>query len=267
MYDRKNPESQPLAGYIDASESELTPSEESFSHAPLPVRCHRNLLILGVVLFTSAISCTLGLYLGGSLVNLDAQCATYTTHYSPVTKELSIKYQEKEFNGSFRSEDVYRQEAGPEVDEAWEALGVDYRAMVISTEQGHLSGLTSGHVQRADAYGGGFFVNVEGLHHLHCLNLMRKSLYYNYDHYKALGTHAFKNDAHILRLHVSHCLDTLRQVLMCNVDTGVLGQVWYHPEQPEAFPDFNTKHTCKNYEDIRIWAEKNQEPEPENLPP
>lgn len=45
---------------------------------------------------------------------------------------------------------------------------------------------------------------------------------------------------------------------MCNVDTGVLGQVWYDKKHPEAFPDFNTQHICKNYEDIRLWAEKNQ---------
>lgn len=100
------------------------------------------------------------------------------------------------------------------------------RAGVISPEQGRLSGLTSSHVQRTDEYGGGFFVNVEGLHHLHCLvsksllsvnaartltlqlqNLVRKSLYYNYDHYKALGMHAFKNEERILRLHV--CRDHL----------------------------------------------------------
>ncbi len=47
----------------------------------------------------------------------------------------------------------------------------------------------------------------------------------------------------------------VRQVLMCNVDTGVLGQVWYNPKAPEAFPDFNTRHKCKNYEDVRRWAE------------
>lgn len=41
---------------------------------------------------------------------------------------------------------------------------------------------------------------------------------------------------------------------MCNVDTGVLGQVWIDPKEPTAFPDFRTKHTCKNYEDIRKWA-------------
>lgn len=45
---------------------------------------------------------------------------------------------------------------------------------------------------------------------------------------------------------------------MCNVDTGVLGQVWIDPEEPTAFPDFRTKHTCKNYEDIREWAERLQ---------
>ena len=43
------------------------------------------------------------------------------------------------------------------------------RAGVIPAEEGPRSGLTSAHVQRSDRYGGGFFVNVEGLHHLHCL--------------------------------------------------------------------------------------------------
>lgn len=42
---------------------------------------------------------------------------------------------------------------------------------------------------------------------------------------------------------------------MCNVDTGVLGQVWVDPKQPTAFPDFRTKHVCKNYDEIRNWAE------------
>jgi hypothetical protein len=45
---------------------------------------------------------------------------------------------------------------------------------------------------------------------------------------------------------------------MCNVDTGVLGQVWYDKENPSAFPDFNTRHKCKNYDAIREWAELHQ---------
>jgi hypothetical protein len=45
---------------------------------------------------------------------------------------------------------------------------------------------------------------------------------------------------------------------MCNVDTAVLGQVWHDKKDPSAFPDFNTKHTCKNYDDVREWAKRLQ---------
>lgn len=62
----------------------------------------------------------------------------------------------------------------------------------------------------------------------------------------------------------AHCLDIVRQQLMCTVDIGVLGQVWWQPHDktvPEAFVDFNTKHTCRNYEAVRQWAEERQLPE------
>jgi len=58
----------------------------------------------------------------------------------------------------------------------------------------------------------------------------------------------------------AHCLDILRQQLMCAVDTGVLGQVWWNKDAPTAFPDFNTKHTCKDFEEVRRWAFERQAP-------
>ncbi|KAG9571559.1 hypothetical protein KCU79_g1, partial [Aureobasidium melanogenum] len=72
---------------------------------------------------------------------------------------------------------------------------------------------------------------------------------------------------------VTHCLDILRQQLMCTVDIGVLGQVWWQSNTmayPEAYVDFNTRHICRNFEDIRIWAENHQvpaEPLPDFLEP
>ena len=50
---------------------------------------------------------------------------------------------------------------------------------------------------------------------------------------------------------------------MCTVDVGVFGQVWYRPSPdapPAAFVDFNTNHKCRNYEDVRRWAEVRQLP-------
>lgn len=49
---------------------------------------------------------------------------------------------------------------------------------------------------------------------------------------------------------------------MCDVDTGVFGAVWYgNVSDPMPFVDFNTRHTCKNFNDVREWAMKRQTPE------
>lgn len=65
----------------------------------------------------------------------------------------------------------------------------------------------------------------------------------------------------IVSLIAAHCLDILRQELMCTVDSGVLGQIWIYPENPEPYVDFNTQHRCKNFDAVRRWAEENQLPQ------
>jgi hypothetical protein len=45
---------------------------------------------------------------------------------------------------------------------------------------------------------------------------------------------------------------------MCTIDTGVLGQVSLYPDHPSPFVDFNTERRCRNFEDVRIWPERNQ---------
>lgn len=111
--------------------------------------------------------------------------STYTTA-APLLKDVPIQYQFQTFNGSFLHENIYRQTGSPEVDQAWEALGVDCRNRIliglwklfrlsadhpgiISYKDGLASGLQPSFAQRAEKHGGGFVVNVEGMHHLHCL--------------------------------------------------------------------------------------------------
>jgi hypothetical protein len=45
---------------------------------------------------------------------------------------------------------------------------------------------------------------------------------------------------------------------MCTVDVGLLGQVWWNRDKPQAFPDFNTKHRCRDFGVVRKWAEEHQ---------
>jgi hypothetical protein len=65
------------------------------------------------------------------------------------------------------------------------------------------SGLQLDQVKVSAKYGGGYPANLEGLHHLHCLNMLRQALWYNFDYYNARGEGAFKNEPYILRMHVS----------------------------------------------------------------
>ncbi|KAF2443712.1 hypothetical protein P171DRAFT_455564 [Karstenula rhodostoma CBS 690.94] len=194
----------------------------------------------------------------------DEACLEHISQYSPLIKEVEPKWHDVRFNGTFLHENVYRQGAGPEVDAAWEALGVDYRPIVVPLEKAEESGLRPDQVRVEDIYDGGFVANVEGLHHLHCLNILRKSLHWNYDYYMAEKKPPFSNSQDIVRIHVTHCLDILRQQLMCVPDIGVLGQVWYKLEsmpQPMPFVDFNTEHRCRDFESVRTWAERHQLPD------
>lgn len=94
-------------------------------------------------------------------------------------------------------------------------------------------------------------------------NLLRKALWWNYEYYRDKKEGPFVNSEYIVRYHVTHCMDIIRQQLMCVTDIGVLGQVWWQSEDmenPMPFVDFNTKHRCRDFEAIRKWAEEHQLP-------
>ncbi|PLN86124.1 hypothetical protein BDW42DRAFT_190327 [Aspergillus taichungensis] len=199
------------------------------------------LVVLFIVITASAY--VLGYFTGQHVHDWNGLCAFRTTKYSPLVKTIGIKYHDQTFNGSFLKENIFRQDASPTVDAAWGSLGVNYRGIRISVQEALKSGLSKDHVQINPSHGGGFPAHVE-------------ALYYNYEYYRARGDGAFKNEEYI----VPHCLDILRQQLVCAVDFGIFGQIWVYPDAPEPFVNFNSVHICRNFEAVRDWAERNQLP-------
>ncbi|TID27959.1 hypothetical protein E2P81_ATG00714 [Venturia nashicola] len=193
-----------------------------------------------------------------------ASCLQQTSQPSPVLRDLEITYHEQLFNGSFFKETIYRQDGSPEVDAAWDELGANYRPLILPEKVGEEMGIPKNHVRVNPKYGGGYPVYIEATHQIHCVNLVRQGLYYNIDYYRNLKKGAFVNGEKVVKKHISHCLDMIRQQLMCTADLGVLSQVWWRSnetEVPHAFPDFNNKHTCKNFENIKKWYGDRQMPE------
>lgn len=95
-------------------------------------------LVLSHLLIAAA-----GLLLGRTLLfSPDNFCASHVTHYcmltlsmrldactdwllAPILKDVGVKWSMQNFNGSFKQRTIYREDPSPEVDQAWEALGID----------------------------------------------------------------------------------------------------------------------------------------------
>ncbi|EGC43577.1 conserved hypothetical protein [Histoplasma capsulatum var. duboisii H88] len=165
--------------------------------------------------------------------NLDKICSTYTTQYSsPILKDVDIMYESVQFNGSFTKASIYQQPPGPLVDKAWLTLGTRLESILVPEDEAEKYGIQQGQ------------------------NLLRQTSYFNYEYYSKLGDGPFRDSEEMLKTHIGHCIDILRQRVMCTSDVGIMGQWWVEGVGP--FSNFNTVHKCRNFEEIRKWTEKHQ---------
>jgi hypothetical protein len=100
-----------------------------------------------------------------------------------------------------------------------------------------------------------FFMEIDVFHQLHCLNALRKGLIHNYDYYWG-REYGFTPKSNFER-HLNHCLDILRQTLMCHADVEAVVFNW-RETQVAPYPDFGVYRTCKNWDVLFDWTEKNK---------
>ncbi|KAI1859466.1 hypothetical protein JX265_010469 [Neoarthrinium moseri] len=195
--------------------------------------------------------------IGGGIMGRWATCPSIT-HYASSTGleslvfeeaaiQRSTKFFDTKFFGDFE-DNIYRQEASPETDDAWgKLINYEQSDYIIPYEEGIRSGLTDRHMRVSEKYGGGFVASTEGGHNLHCLNFLRKALWYNFNYYEPQVLDLRRLPKH----HLTHCLEILRLGLMCNYDTKWLGYVWYNKSHPLPFPDMTGGHMCKDFDAIQ----------------
>ncbi|KAF2457888.1 hypothetical protein BDY21DRAFT_18614 [Lineolata rhizophorae] len=131
-----------------------------------------------------------------------------------------------------------------ELDESWSSL-LQYSNIRISEEEiRHLDRLDQS-VRFTD--GSGYFAQMTVYHHLHCIKKIHHFLYL--DHYWPNIT---SDDLALLRAHNYHCLDTIRQAIMCQGDTSLITFRWGH-EQPVPLGNFSSPHQCRDWEALDAW--------------
>lgn len=56
--------------------------------------------------------------------------------------------------------------------------------------------------------------------------------------------------------HMDHCIDSIRQSLMCSADVTPLTWTWDEEDQ-KLEPVATITHTCRDFDAVREWAREN----------
>ncbi|KIY65540.1 hypothetical protein CYLTODRAFT_379255 [Cylindrobasidium torrendii FP15055 ss-10] len=136
----------------------------------------------------------------------------------------------------------------PDVDAAWQELYNNTLLRIPKAQAAMLPNRTYPIYGDEGYYVGGLDV----FHQLHCLNMIRMTVYH--DSYPSQMFELKDN-------HISHCIDSIRQSLMCNPDLSV--NVWQWNATQAAVVGHGTQvHSCRSFDRIRDWAHASAMVEP-----
>jgi hypothetical protein len=175
---------------------------------------------------------------------------------APPVDTLIPKWELKDFitHPIASNESIFRQPPSPAVDAAWNRIS-DLGVIPLTHEQVERLGKNPSTIVEAPAdWGvgeGSYIGQIDGIHLLHCLNSMRKSLHYNFPYYYPQGHKAS------YRVHLSHCQEALAKWLMCQPSLEVFTFNWVEHHVP-PFPDFDMTRKCRNFESLLSWQDEHR---------
>ncbi|KAI5855374.1 hypothetical protein BZA05DRAFT_334278, partial [Tricharina praecox] len=162
-----------------------------------------------------------------------------------------VEYKNLRFSSGPWVKTPYKGAPTPAIDEAWNAIVPLYLIRIPAAAIPHLNkSATAATFPGSSDYLG----TVDAFHQLHCVNLVRKYTYADY--YKDIDI-AWRDPPDMLRTHVDHCIDVLRQKIMCDADVSVITYSWVEGRE-HVLPDFSNTHRCRNFDKVRDWVLENK---------
>ena len=151
---------------------------------------------------------------------------------------------------------MFRRYPSDEVDAEWDRVSKIGVLAITSDDVRRLGKDPASVIQPPPSWGldsDAHLAHLDGLHLLHCLNAMRKSLHENFDRYYPDGV----PEAH--RTHLSHCQEALAKHLMCQSSVELITYSWVEGRD-NPFPDFDMTRKCYDIEQLLDWQERHQIP-------
>ncbi|KIJ63431.1 hypothetical protein HYDPIDRAFT_92696 [Hydnomerulius pinastri MD-312] len=151
---------------------------------------------------------------------------------------------------------IYNGPPSPTVDAAWEALYTHGIMQLPRSEADRLPNKTAPIPGDEDNY----IFTLDVFHQLHCLNNVRQALhpeYYDEAYYVSKGLHnpmKLHVEGHEGFDHMGHCIDSLRESIMCSADITPIVWAW-DERQKQTSPRLDVVHVCRDYGKIQEWAD------------
>jgi hypothetical protein len=161
----------------------------------------------------------------------------------------------------------YRGPPRPEQDEAWESLlrcklsaahSLDLEDLLLTIFSDNNLRVQKADLEKANLTSvplrdaaGGYLVTLDVFHSLHCVNKVRKSYYSDYYH--------DPNPIADQQEHFDHCIDLLRQVIMCHGDVSLHTYEW-KDDYRWPWPSMQTTHQCRNWDRLMDWSQDHNIP-------
>ncbi|CAE7215985.1 hypothetical protein CFE70_009978 [Pyrenophora teres f. teres 0-1] len=143
------------------------------------------------------------------------------------------------------SQPIYVGPPNDDMDKAWDEL-LKNRYFTVTEEEAETT-FGKPHGVYNHTNGLGYLVGLDVLHTLHCVNEVRKAL--DKDHYFNKKT----KKAYPERDHRDHCLDQIRQQLMCHADLTPIPVIWYSG-YGRSFVQSDVVHTCRDWDAIKEFV-------------
>ncbi|KAF7422778.1 hypothetical protein PC9H_010937 [Pleurotus ostreatus] len=162
-------------------------------------------------------------------------------HLAPVNDAISYNYQS--FVGGFNQDlSLFQAPPSKELDQRWRDLYSLGMSRISRYEAAKLPNATV----PIPGDEGHYIVELDVFHQLRCLDRIRQTIYS--DHYPDARISLGDNQQY-----ASHCIDSIRQSLMCSSDVSLLVWQWDEATQQSRIRN-DVVHRCRDFDNVKGWA-------------
>ncbi|KAJ7626551.1 hypothetical protein DFH06DRAFT_1227968 [Mycena polygramma] len=177
----------------------------------------------------------------------DSQHVLYSPALDAVENEVKV------YNVGFTGDmSPFQIPPSPALDQMWSDLYNFGISRITREEAARLPNKT--HAIPGDD--GHYIAELDVFHTLHCLNKIRMALDPDYyPEWRISTTNNSIPEHQSATDHISHCVDWIRQSVMCAGDTSVIVWQW-QDSLNTTLPRGDTAHTCRKFEPLQHWGKE-----------